>query len=68
VKLYILEPKREGRSLDGSDHVSSAKMTIGRCGSSDLENERPERGHVTWMDGQDPQAVDGPGFPLVCFF
>jgi hypothetical protein len=54
--------------MDGADHVSSTQMLIRRRGSLDLENGRPATCHADGTDGQDSYGVDGPGFPLVCFF
>jgi hypothetical protein len=39
--------------MDGSDHVSSAEIWIGRLGSHDRENKRRVRGHIIRTDGQD---------------
>jgi hypothetical protein len=66
--------------MDGSDHMNSVQMPIGRRGSLDLEipigrrgsldleNERLAEGHAAPMDGQDFEVVDWLGFPPECFF
>jgi hypothetical protein len=54
--------------MDGSDHVSNAKMLIGRRGSLDLENGLLAEGHAARINGQDLEGVDWLTFPQECFF
>jgi hypothetical protein len=54
--------------MDGSDHVSSVQMLIGRRGSLNLKNGQLVGGHVGRMNGQDFQCGDGLRFPQECFF
>jgi hypothetical protein len=54
--------------MDGSDHVSSSRMTNRRHRLHDLKSERPASSHVGETDGVDSHALDGARFPLECLF
>jgi hypothetical protein len=66
VKVDFAQPK-EALETDGSDHVSSSKIRIGRLGMRDLKNGRSAARHAARSDGQDRHAVDEAIFPQECF-